>query len=264
MHLTKEEEITLGHFKDFIQTAYRRSIPVYSNFLSLREQELAFQALEEFYGGLAEGTQYILYGGYDEAERQVICFLPPDGTWKPDKTAFPISCVEIQPANKRFSDDLNHRDYLGTVMGLGLTREQIGDILVDTEAVFPICYLFCIDDKAALIKDITRIKHTTVKAEEIDFHLSHWTQRYGDITGSISSYRLDAILALSIRISRGKALELIQSGNVFLNGRGCTENAKKLEPGDIFSVRGYGRFRFEETGRQSKKGRYPVLIKQYL
>ena len=264
MRLTKEEEITLGHFKDSIQTAYQRSIPVYSNFMSLRERELAFQALEEFYGKLAEGTQYIIYGGYDEAERQVICFLPPDGAWMPNKADFPISCIEISPANKRFSDDLNHRDYLGTVMGLGLTREQIGDILVDTEAAAPICYLFCIRDKAELIMDITRIKHTTVKAKEIDFQLSHWVQRYGDIIGSVSSHRLDAILALAVRISRGKALELIQSGNVFLNGRGCTENAKKLEPGDIFSVRGYGRFRFEETGRQSKKGRYPVLIKQYL
>ena len=264
MRLTKEEEISLGHFKDSIQTAYQRSIPVYSNFMSLREQELAFRALEEFYGRPTEGTQYILYGGYDEAERQVICFLPPDGAWMPDKADFPISCIKILPANKRFSDDLNHRDYLGTVMGLGLTREQIGDILVDAEAVAPVCYLFCINDKAELIKDITRIKHTTVKAEEIDFHLSHWTQHYGDITGSVSSHRLDAVLALSVRISRGKALELIQSGNVFLNGRGCTENAKKLEPGDIFSVRGYGRFRFEETGGQSKKGRYSVLIKKYL
>lgn len=264
MRLTKEEEITLGHFKDSIQTAYQRSIPVYSNFMSLREQELAFQALEEFYGKPSEGVQYMAYGGYDEAERQVLCFLPPDGAWTPGKADFPIRCIKILPANKRFSDDLNHRDYLGTAMGLGLTRDQIGDILVDTGSSAPVCYLFCIHDKAKLIQDITRIKHTTVRAEEIDFHLSHWTQRYEDITGSVSSHRLDAMLALAVRISRGKALELIQSGNVFLNGRNCTENAKKLEPGDSFSVRGYGRFCFEEAGGQSKKGRYSVLIKKYL
>ena len=86
-----------------------------------------------------------------------------------------------------------------------------------------------------LLEGITRIKHTTVVAKEVAFSSADWEITYKTITGSVSSFRLDAILALAIRTSRSQTVALIQSGKVFLNGRICTENAKKLEEGDIFS-----------------------------
>jgi RNA-binding protein YlmH len=252
-----------------IQLSYQRGIPVFGQFASLQEQELACQALDTFYGrSWQEGVQASFYGGYPDAERRVVCFLPEQGGFAQDSVDFPICCVRIAPANKRFCEALNHRDYLGCVMNLGITRDQIGDILVQQDktggSAVSTAYLFCKRDKAALITDITRIRHTTVTAGEISFEESGWEPSFREITGSVSSFRLDAILSLALKTSRAQSLALIQSGAVALNGRCCTENAKKLEAGDIFSAKGYGKFLFEQTTSLSKKGRYHITVKQYI
>lgn len=268
MHLSKEEEILFQHYKDLIQTSYQRGIPVFSHFAGYHDIELGFLAMEEFYGknGWREHLHYELFGGYEEAERKVFCFRGEDYVGDVMQEDFPIACVKISPANKRFCDQLNHRDYLGTIMGLGLTRDQIGDILVEQDNVHNACtsYVFCKSDKAELLCDISRIRHTTVQAEIIDFRVSGWKASFREIRGSVSSFRLDAVLALAVRVSRSQGLALIQGGNVVLNGRCCTENAKKLQEGDVFSIRGYGKFIFEQTTSMSKKGRYQITIKQYI
>ena len=268
MRLTKEEQILLQHFNDMIQTAYQRSIPVFSHFCSLTELELAYRALEAFYGVMIQkGVQYELYGGYPDAERQIICFLPENG-YSVQNSAFPVSCVQIAPVNKRFCDTLTHRDFLGTIMNLGITRDQIGDILVKKEKQGnnQVCvgYVFCKADKTDLLLSITRMKHTTVTTKEVAMEQISWEPEWEDIIGSVSSFRIDVIIALAIRASRSQVLELIQSGNVFLNGRCCTENAKKLNEGDIFSIRGYGKFLFEKAYAISKKGRYHITVKKYI
>lgn len=268
MHQSKEEQILYQHYKDLLQLSYQRGIPMFSQFAGLSEKELAMRALLAFYGNhWQEGKHAVFYGGYPEAERKLICFLPEEAGFDFKDKDFPICCVQIKPVNKKFSDNLNHRDYLGAVMNLGITRDQIGDILVrqkETEQNSIMAYLFCKEDKAELITEINRIRHTTVMAEVVDFSETGWKPSFKEITGSVSSFRLDGILSLAIKSSRTQSLTLIQSGNVFLNGRCCTENAKKLETGDVFSIRGYGKFLFEKTASLSKKGRYHIIVKQYI
>ena len=268
MHLSKEEQILSKHFNDMIHMSYHRGIPVFSQFTSLHEAELASQALDSFYGKQwREGEQMVSFGGYSDAERKILCFLPEHGKVTAEED-FPICCVRIAPANKRFCDCLNHRDYLGAIMNLGLERGQIGDILVRQEegggCHISTAYVFCKQDKAGLLEGLTKIKHTTVVSEVIDFMLSGWQPEFKEISGSVSSFRLDTVLALAIRVSRSQGLALVQAGSVFLNGRCCTENAKTLKEGDIFSVRGYGRFVFAQISTQSRKGRYHVTVKQYI
>lgn len=267
MNLTKEEQMLFKHYQDLILTSYQRSIPTYSQFSSMNELALAYKALDAFYGLhiAKEDVHYKLYGGYPEAERKMICFLPEDENRVITTQDFPISCIEFAPANKKFCDALSHRDYLGTIMGLGITRDQIGDILVKKDDVFQAskAYVFCKKDKEALLSGITRIKHTTVVTSTVDVCQLDWEVSMKTITGSVSSFRFDAIVALAIRSSRAQTLSLIQNGNVFLNGRMCTENAKKLEEGDVFSVRGYGKFIYDSANAISKKGRYHITVKQY-
>ncbi len=269
MHLSKEEQILLKHFSDMIHMSYQRGIPVFSQFVSLHEVELASQALDDFYGKQwYEGEQVVFFGGYQDAERKIICFLPGQSDIEVGEEDFPVCCVRAMPVNKRFCDSLNHRDFLGAIMNLGLTRDQIGDILVKQEENMG-ChtstgYIFCKQDKAGLLEELTRIKHTTIVSQVVDFTLMDWQTEFKEIAGSVSSCRLDAVLSLAARVSRSQGLALVQSGSVFLNGRCCTENAKKLTEGDILSVRGYGRFLFAGISTQSKKGRYHVTVKQYI
>lgn len=264
----KEEEMLYKHLKDLILTSYQRMIPTYSHFVGFHELSLGFMALEEFYGKnqCYEGVHYQLFGGYPEAERKVFCFMNEEQGFSIMDDDFPIQCLRISPINKKFAEDLSHRDYLGTILGAGLTRNQIGDILVEKEEAFHTssAYIFCKKDKADLLSEITRIRHTTVKTESVTFKSMDWQPSFREITGSISSFRLDAVLSLTLKLSRSQVLPLIQNGNVVLNGRCCTENAKTLEKGAIFSVRGYGKYIFDEKGSCSKKGRYQIRIKQYI
>ena len=94
--------------------------------------------------------------------------------------------------------------------------------------------------------------------------LLHWEQKYKDISGSVTTPRLDAVLSVAIRTSRTQGLQLIRDGNIYINGKCCTENAKLLREGDIISVRGYGKYRFRQTGVRSKKGRYHIMVQQYI
>lgn len=212
MPRSKEDQILYKRFRDLGNMAYQRGICVYSDFVTITQQELACQALAELYPDThVEQLPLYAYGGYEEADRRVLMFMPPEYMDRISDTQFPISCIRIAPVNRKFGEALTHRDYLGTVMGMGLERDQIGDI-----------------------------------------------------SGSVTTPRLDAVLSVAIRTSRTQGLQLIRDGNIYINGKCCTENAKLLREGDIISVRGYGKYRFRQTGVRSKKGRYHIMVQQYI
>lgn len=270
MHHSKEEQMMRKHFEDLSRMARQRGFPFYSDFTGLAGRDLAYQATAVQFPDLPfSGLPLAFYGGYPDAERGIVSFLPEAGWPAPEPEKYPLSCIRIAPANRRFSEELSHRDYLGTVMGLGLERNQIGDIVIRHEgrkdAEFVVAYIFCKQDKANLLLEVDRIRHTTVIAEKMDTaETLHWTPEYRDISGSVASLRLDAVLSIAIRASRTQSLHLIRDGSIYINGRCCTENAKLLQDGDILSVRGHGKYLFQHHGAVSKKGRYQITIKQYI
>lgn len=270
IHRSKEEQMLKKHFEDLSRMAYMRGFPVFSDFSGLAERDLILQAVKaQFPSASSTAMPVAFYGGYPDAERVIAAFLPEAAYPPPEPEEYPLCCIRIKPVNRRFSEELTHRDYLGTVMGLGLERDQIGDIVIrhegNTGAEFVAAYVFCKQDKAELLSELNRIRHTTVMAEQVEVSETlHWTPEYKDISGSVSSLRLDAVLAIAIRASRTQSLHIIQDGNIYINGRCCTENAKLLKDGDILSVRGHGKYLFRYNGAVSKKGRYQITIKQYI
>ena len=145
-------------------------------------------------------------------------------------------------------------------MNLGIKREMLGDIFVKENRA---C-VFCKDSIADyIIENLTRIKHTTVKVSK--------TADIEDITAlvleektiQVSSIRVDAVVSKVYNLSRNSAIELFQTGLVFINGRECTENAKSLKPNDIVSVRGYGKFEYSEELNLSKKGKINCKVRIY-
>lgn len=269
MHLSKEEQIIYNHFNDLFNLAYQRGIPVFSDFAGLNETGLMYRLLDDKHipADLIK-ERVITYGGYEHAERQIICFLPEQTYNKVTTDDFPIECVRISPVNKKFCDALTHRDYLGTVMNIGLERNQIGDIIVKKEGsennISYTGYVFCRKNKSELLTDITRIKHTTVHVEIVDGAELLLKQEYKEISGSVSSLRIDSVIAVALKSSRSRCLTLIREGNVFVNGRCCTENAKNVCNGDIISIRGHGKYMIEEPQSITKKGRYHITVKQYI
>lgn len=267
--MTKEEEVFQRHLLDLADLAWQRSITVYSDFLNLNEQNI-FHDIQQSFSGVQTKT----FGGYDCAERQMVAFIPDalsydmelspafEGFRDPSSSCgFPIRCLRISPRNPRFSEDLSHRDYLGSLMNLGVDRSKLGDIVLQE----PDALLFC-ETKMAdyLTRELTRVRHTAVCCQAIDCGTLHYEPKLQEITGSVASVRLDALMSLAFRASRSSLVGLIEGGKTFVNGRLTTSNGCRLKEGDLISVRGYGRFRYRGVRSESKKGRLFVTIEKYI
>ena len=251
--MTREEQQLEKHFRDLARTAYQRGIAVFSDFLNLNELNI-FQSLRGEFSYLETET----FGGYELAERQIAIFRPEAPVFYAD---YPVKCLKITPLNAKFAEDLNHRDYLGAVLNLGIDRACLGDILVEEDAA----YLFCLERMADFIRDnLIRIRHTSVYVEQVEAENFHYEPKYKEVSGTVASVRVDKLLALAFNASRSSLTGLIEGGKVFVNGKLVTSNGYEPKEGDLISVRGMGRFRFRETGGQSKKGREYVILWRYI
>lgn len=251
--MTKEEQQLEKHLRDLARTAYQRGITTFSDFLNLNELNI-FQGMRKELSYLETES----FGGYELAERQIAVFRPEAPVFCAD---YPVACLRIYPPQAKFAEELNHRDYLGAVLNLGLDRSCLGDILVEEKEA----YLFCLERMADFIcENLTRIRHTQVLVERVEAEDFHYEPKYKEVTGTVASVRLDRLLALAFNASRSSLSGLIEGGKVFVNGKLITSNGYEPKEGDLVSVRGMGRFRYQGTGGQSKKGREYVILWRYI
>lgn len=242
----------LHRFLDLANQADRKGIVLFSNFLNMYEINLLHQNEDLFYTGFS------LYGGYQEAERQMVAFQPDAlyYNWE-----YPISCVQVEPLNHRFSEDLSHRDILGALMHLGIDRSLIGDILIKDKSA----YIFCVEKMADFIaKELYKIKHTQVMTQRVKPVDLHIEMQYRTEEGFIASNRLDAFVAQACKLSRAQAAQFILGENVFINGALVTNHNQGLAEGDVVSLRGHGKLRFEAFLNTTKKGRLHIRYAWYV
>jgi RNA-binding protein YlmH len=198
-------------------------------------------------------------GGTDGCERCMVRFGSPDSLGYEE--AFPIVLLHISPVQKKFSDALTHRDFLGSVIGLGIERTKLGDIIVrDNEG-----YIFVNESISEYItENLSKVKHTNVRVEKCLDIPEAVVPKFAEESIIVSSNRLDAIIARVYKLSRDLAVRYISEGKVFLSGRQMTENAKQLRAGDTVSVRGKGKFIFEGEGGNTRKDKLYINIKKYV
>jgi len=228
-----------------------RSIVTHTNFLTPAEQ-YTLAHLPHLRPAL------YLWGGFPDAERRIAFFLPEYLTaedFDPVEylTAFQIRC--------RFAE-IGHRDVLGSLLGLGLERWSIGDIYVSGEEA----WFFCLPSVAGLISmELTRIGRNGADVREIPLDQVTLPERHREeVRFTVSSLRLDAVLAGVFHLSRGTAAELIESGAVQLNYAVCEKTSAPVEPGDVFSLRGYGKACLREIGGKSRKDRIHLVVERYV
>ena len=251
--MTKEEQQLEKRFLELGEYAYQRGIAVYSDFLNLNELNIFQETRRKLPYIVTES-----FGGYELAERQIAVFRPEAPLFCTD---YPVSCLKIVPLQEKFAEDLSHRDYLGAILKLGLDRSCLGDILVEESAV----HLFCLSRMSSFICDnLTRVRHTSVYASPVEAGEFHYEPKYKEITGTVASVRLDRLLSLAFGASRSSLTGLIEGGKVFVNGKLITSNGYQPREGDLVSVRGMGRFRYQGGGGQSKKGREYVTLWRYI
>ena len=155
-----------------------------------------------------------------------------------------------------------HRDYLGAILGLGIERDRIGDILLFDDYA----YVLCLSTVAsAITQNLDKVGRTSVKAEMIALsNVPVPERRVKNISFTVKSLRLDAVTGDMFGISRTTAAELIRIGAVSLNYSVCEKPDAPVREGDILSVRGKGKGRISEIGGRSKKDRLFVSAEIYL
>lgn len=254
-NLLKEEKLLQRRFLDLAYKAESQAIPLFTDFLNLHEQDLLLRMKNEL-----PKIKYFSNGGYEGAERKILCFCGNQKIEHESDIIFPISCLHITPLNLKFSDELKHPDILGAVLNLGIDRIKVGDIIIDNNE----SYLFCSTSIHSFIEnELSRVKHTVVSASLIDNKDFVYKPNLKPITGSVTSIRLDSILSIAFRGSRSSLSGLIAGGKVFVNSKNILSNSYILKENDVVSVRGYGKFIYKGTTNQTKKGRYSVKISLY-
>ena len=219
---TDEERFLMRHIEDLARTAQSRGIARYSGFLSDREQELARAALGR--AGLEEGFRFD--GGWPEAERRILC-LEPEYSYPEN----PICCVQLQCRAQAGAVLPAHKDYLGSLMGLEIRREALGDIVLPPDAPGT-AYVFALEPAARLI------------CQEL-----------------LQAGRTE--LATMLRCSRGQASELVTAGRVEINHLPAEKPSAPVYEDDVFTVRGKGRFALTALPGKSKKERLIIEFFQY-
>ena len=251
-----DQRLLLARVLDQQQRADQRGVPTHTGFLSPAEQAVSADLLMA-----AAPKQGVLFGGYPEAERKLWAFLPDwleEETWQESEDC-PVCALEAKVSGMA---SLTHRDYLGSLMGLGLTREKIGDILI-TETGAQVLVLR--ETLPILLAQWEKAGRYPVKLREIP--LSQLTPARGEvkkIRDTVATLRLDAVCASGFSTSRTKAVDFISAGRVAVNHRECTKADRTVGQGDVIACRGLGKCVVKEVLGQSKKGRTMIVIERYI
>lgn len=247
--MADELQILKNRFKELSSRSQNRGIYLYSDFLNLYEQTVLYDEIK--YG-------YTLFGGFEDAERKIACFGDETDFGYPPSPPVVIICIE--PLSAKFSDELTHRDFLGSLIGLGIKRETLGDIIITDNKG----YLFCLENISQYIIDnLTKVRHTSVSCSICESLPHSALPQPKEKMVIVSSLRLDGIISAIYNLSRSKSAALIDGEKVFINGKLTINNSLPLKENDIISVRGYGRFKFKEISGDTRKGRLRIICEVY-
>lgn len=243
------EEEFIDRIEELYNRCNNRNVITFTNFLTPTEQSLI----------QTKNYKNVKFDGGNELCERKRAFFLPDYIEKDQLiTEAYITALKIV-----FSyGNLTHRDFLGSLMGLKIKRECIGDIYVFEK----FAYVFVNKDIAQyILMNLKKVGNTGVEIEEILVKQVIVPEaKVEDITFTVNSLRLDSIISKTFKISREKATTAIKEGVVMLNYLEALNSSKLLKEGDILSLRGYGKAKIKSVGSLSKKGRIFITIEKMI
>lgn len=252
-----DDRIVAAKLLDKAMRTYNSDVVMHSDFLDPYQKAL----VQKMFTGCDE-INYLFDGGYAGAEREIVVFCPDYAFF--DELEYidfldrhPLSVVEVKGVNL---SGLTHRDYLGALMGLGIKREKIGDILVKENG----CSIFVLADIAEYINyNLAKIGNSKVTADIGDINeVELPDSKVRDINTTVASLRLDCIASAGFGISRSRIVDYIRAQKVNLNWEMTDSLTKQVKEGDTISIKGKGRAILTEVGKTTKKGRVSVKIQK--
>lgn len=245
-----EEELLKKRIGELRKRAEFGGYAVFTDFLTLSEQETARFAVGN--------TPHRFYGGAEDTERSMLGISENSAFL--ENEMFPISVLRIVPRNAKFAEELSHRDILGSVLGLGLQRDVIGDIFLKDSCVYLLC-----EEKIAsfLTENLTQVRHTSVVCTICDEDLPDLSPNFSETVRSVAALRLDSIAAAAFDVSRSKVATDIAAGKLFVNGKEVLSASYTVKESDVLSYRGVGKARLKTIGNLTRKGRISVTLEHY-
>ena len=248
-----EDRVLLAKLWDKINAGLRRNIPANTCFLSPREQEMA-----RYLFGEEPGLQF--FGGYEEAERKMLIYLPEylddSALYEEDS---PMVCLR---ATYFEADTLSHRDFLGALMGAGIARETVGDICVGTGC----CDFFVTAEIAPyILQNFLSAGRTRLHLNQVSLSEARIPEpEIKEIKDTVASLRLDSVVSSGFRIGRSLAAQYISAGKAAIAGLPCEKPDKTVTEGMKISVRGLGKIKLASVNGKTKKDRISVVIHRYV
>lgn len=251
--MNDDRELLKKRFAELAKKSYNQGYFTFTDFLGLAEQSAFSEILREIFG-----IPYTVYGGADGAERVIIRFGSPDELGY--EMPFPIKVLHSVPTAGAYSEKLSHRDFLGTVLGLGIDRRCVGDIVLRDGGA----YIFVKDEVADFIADnLTRARHTPLSTKIVDALPEGELYKTELRRVQANGERLDALIAKLYSLSREDAQALFSKKLVFASGR-CIESTSYIpKEGEVISVRGTGRFIYRGYDSLTKKGKLNINLEVY-
>lgn len=249
-HFRKDEHPFLDLINDWIYQVDQFYSPFLTDFLDPRQQFL----LETMLRTSSDELLLSFNGGYIDAERKRALIYP--SYYQPTAEDFETAVCEILYP-KKFAE-LKHRDILGSLLGTGIKREYFGDIITDGDR-----WQFFISENVQnyVVTQLTKIGNISVRLEErtlsdVIIPQDNWELE----TVTVSSFRVDVLISEIFQISRQKAKSLVESNKVRVNWSVVERADTVIEKADTVSVRGYGRFRFEEVEGKTRKEKFRLVV----
>ena len=250
------DELIVSRIEDRIDQCRDGYYVTSTGLLDSHEQALAVMASRN-----AAGVRAVLYGGYDNAERRMLVCIPSDIPMT-DEEALRDLLTVIRVSKPAISRELSHRDYLGSMLGLGIDRSVTGDILVRDDGADIIVLPEIADFLLSEYREVgrTHVKTSQISVDDLVIPEVH-TQIIRD---TVPSARLDSVVSAAFKLARGKAAEAIRAGLVSVDHIECLKPDAKVIEGSSLVLRGKGKAVLREIGGESKKGRIWIVIERYI
>ncbi|GGB85987.1 RNA-binding protein [Staphylococcus nepalensis] len=233
---------------DKSKQANEQYAPVLTSFLDPRGQYILNVIVGSF-----QDLEVTFYGG-PFAERQRAIIAPE--YFRPEAEDFEISLFEIDYPQKFVT--LQHQHILGTIMSLGIERDQLGDILIDNRIQFTLTKQL----ESYIMLELNKIKGATVKLNAIPVkNMIQSKEHWRSFDTTVSGLRLDVVLKEIIRKSRSIGKQLIEKKRVKVNHTIIDSVDFQLDQGDLLSVQGYGRAMITDIGGKTKKDKIRISYK---
>lgn len=251
--LSEEEKLLIRRAEDKINLCRDRYSLTCTGFMNEREQDILLSRV-----AVPSDVRATLVGGYDDADRRIMLFCPEYLDESEEES--PITALR---ASFYKDYELSHRDFLGAITGLGVSRECVGDILINKEN-HTADIIIKREIRDFLLSDFVSAGRARLTVKEISLTELYVPKNETEsITDTVASPRIDAIASSGLGVSRENAASIIRSGRVYLNRRLCTECDESVPDNSLITVTGYGKFKVHVSDKTSKKGRIFITVERY-